>query len=111
MFVVVKDQYIAASNKGLCKELIAIIEKEDRTKLASQNMQFKAYASGLGDFVYTSADQALAGAIIGQGLKLGAAREQTNALFAFLQKLGTVSLESDYTANEFRFDLHWKTRR
>ena len=111
VFVVVKDQYVAASNKGLAKELVAILEKEDRSKLMNQNMQFKAYASGLGDFIYTSADQALAGTILGQGLKLGAAREQTNALFAFLQKLGTVSLETDYTANEFRFDLQWKTKK
>jgi hypothetical protein len=110
-FVVVGDQYVFASNKGLCKELIGILQKEDRSKVMSQNMQLKAYASGLGDYVYTSADQALAGTIIAQGLKVGAAREQTSALFAFLQKLGTVSMETDYTANEFRFDLHWKTKR
>jgi hypothetical protein len=102
---------VAASNKGLCKELIGLLEKEDRSKPMSQNMQLKAYASGLGDYVYTSADQALAGTIIAQGLKVGAAREQTNALFAFLQKLGTVSMETDYSANEFRFDLHWRTKK
>jgi hypothetical protein len=110
-FVVVGNQFVAASNKGLCKELIGIIQKEDRTKLMNQNMQMRAYSSGLGEYVYTSADQALAGTILSQGLKLGAAKEQTQALFAFLQKLGTVSIESDYAANEFRFDLSWKTKR
>ena len=70
-FVVVKDQYVAASNKGLCKELIGILEKEDRSKKMNQNMQMRAYASGLGDYIYTSADQALAGTILGQGLKVG----------------------------------------
>lgn len=110
-FVVVGDQFVAASNKGLCKQLIEILQKEDRSKLMSQNMQMRAYASGLGDYIYTSADQALAGTIVAQGLKLGTAREQTQALFGFLQKLGTVSIETDYTANEFRFDLHWKTKK
>jgi hypothetical protein len=110
-FVIVGDQFVAASNKGLAKELIGIIQKEDRSKLMTQNMQMRADSSGLGDYVYTSADQALAGTIIAQGVKLGAAKGQTQALFGFLQKLGTVSIETDYTANEFRFDLHWKTKR
>ncbi len=74
-------------------------------------MQARAYSSGLGDYVYTSADQALAGTILAQGLKLGAAREQTQALFAFLQKLGTASIQTEYTKDEFRFDLNWKTMK
>jgi hypothetical protein len=110
-FVIVQNQFVAASNKGLAKELIEIIQKEDRSKLMTQNMQARAFSSGLGDYVYTSADQALAGTILAQGLKLGAAKEQTQALFGFLQKLGTVSIETDYTANEFRLDLHWRTKK
>jgi hypothetical protein len=110
-FGVVQDQFVAASNKGLFKELVGLIEKEDRSKPMSQNMQMRGYASGIGDFAYTSPEQALAGTILGQGLKIGEAREQTNALFAFLQKLGTVSLETDYTDKTFRFDAHWKTKK
>jgi hypothetical protein len=110
-FAVVQDQYIAASNRGICREMIGILKKEDRSKKMSQNMQFKAYSSGLGDYIYTSAEQALAGTILGQGLKIGAAKEQTDALFAFLKKLGTVSVETDYTDNAFRLDLTWKTKK
>src|SRR5205807_1457368 len=32
-FALVKDQFIAASSVELCKELIDILQKEDRTKL------------------------------------------------------------------------------
>lgn len=110
-FALVQDQYILASNKGICRELIGLIKKEDRSKKMSQNMQFKAFASGLGSYVYTSADQALAGTILSQGLKLGAARRQTESLFAYLQKLGTVSVETDYTDTSFRFDVTWKTKK
>jgi len=110
-FAVVKDQYVFASNKGLCRELIGILEKEDRSRPTSQNLQLRGYATGLGDFLYLNPDQALAAAIIGQGVKVGEAKKQTDALFAFLQKLGTVDLATDYTANQFRFDLHWKTNK
>jgi len=110
-FATVKDQYILASNKGLCRELIGLIEKEDRSKLSSQNMRMRFYASALGQYANVAPEQALAGAIVAQGLKVGDARKQTDALFAYLQMLGTVELETDYTANQFRFDLNWKTRK
>ena len=45
-FAAVKDQYILASNKGLCRELIGLIEKEDRSKLLPQNMQMRALRIG-----------------------------------------------------------------
>jgi hypothetical protein len=44
-------------------------------------------------------------------LKVGEARKQTDALFAYLQKLGSVQLESDYTADRFRFDLTWTMKK
>ena len=108
---VVQDQYVIASNKGIFKELVGLIQKEDRTKPMSQNMQMRGHASGIGTFLYTSPEQALAGVIVGQGVKVGEAKKQAEALFAFLTKLGTVSIESDYGPKEFRFDLVWKTKK
>ncbi|HKA08775.1 MAG TPA: hypothetical protein VKD71_16060 [Gemmataceae bacterium] len=110
-FAAVKDQYILASNKGLCRELIGILEKEDRTKLASQNMRMRVYASSIGNYASVSPEQSLASIVIAQALKLGDARQQTDVLFAYLQKLGSVQLETDYTPVQFRFDLYWKTRK
>jgi hypothetical protein len=110
-FATVKDQYILASNKGLCRELIGILEKEDRSKLAPQNMQMRFYASALGQYANVAPEQALAGTIVAQALKVGEARQQTDALFAYLQKLGTIQLVTDYTGNQFRFDLTWRTRK
>jgi hypothetical protein len=110
-FASVKDQYILASNKGLCRELIGIIQKEDRTKLASQNMQMRVYASSLGNYANIAPEQSLASTIVAQALKLGDARQQTDAAFAYLQRLGSVQLETDYTPNQFRLDLVWKTRK
>jgi len=110
-FAAVKNQYILASNKGLCRELIGILEQEDWSKVAPQNMQMRFYASALGQYANVAPEQALAGTIVAQALKVGEARQQTDALFAYLQKLGTIQLETDYAANQFRLDLHWKTRK
>ena len=110
-FGVSKDQYVLASNKGLFRDLIGLLDKEDRTKLASPNMRFRAYAGGAAAYASVAADQALAATIVGQAVKVGEARRQTDALFNFLQKLGTVEVETNYTANEFRFDATWTTKK
>jgi len=106
-----KDQYVLASNKGVFRELIGLLEKEDRTKLGPQNMQMRAYAGGAAAYASIAGEQALAATIVGQAVKVGEARQQTQALFSYLQKLGTVGIETTYTANEFRFDATWKTRK
>lgn len=110
-FAVVGDQYVFASNKGLCKELIGLLRKEDRSKPMSPNLQTRAYATGLGDYANVAPDQTLAATILSQALPVAEARKQTDALIAYLQKLGTVRVETDYTATEFRFDLKWKTNK
>jgi hypothetical protein len=106
-----KDQYILASNKGLFRELVGLLDKEDRSRPASQNMRLRAYAAGAGDYAAVGGDQSLAATIVAQAVKIGEARKQTEALFAFLQKLGTIGVETDYTANEFRFDVTWKLKK
>jgi hypothetical protein len=106
-----KDQYIAASSKGLFREVAGLLEKEDRSKVCSQNMQARAYATALGQYANIAPEQTLAGTILSQALRVGEARQQTDALFAFLQKLGMVQIETDYTASQFRFDLVWKTKK
>lgn len=106
-----KDQYILASNKGLFRQLVGILDREDRTHPAPQNMRLRAYAAGAGDYAAVGGDQSLAATIVAQAVKIGEARKQTEALFAFLQKLGTIGVETDYTANEFRFDVTLKLKK
>ena len=109
-FAAVKDQYIFASNRGLCRDLIESIQKGERATAVSPNMQLQLNAKSLGDYANLAPDQALAAAILAQGLPVGQARKQTEALLGFAQKLGTVRLSTDYSAKDFRFELTWKTR-
>lgn len=110
-FGAVGDQYVAASNKGLFRELVRVIETEDRSKPIRENMRMKFYAGALGNYANVSPEQSLAGTIIAQGLKVDDARRQTDALFAFARKLGTVGLRFDFSDREFQFDLDWNTHK
>lgn len=109
-FAVVQDQYIAASNKGLCREVIELVKKEDRSKKMSQNMQAEGSARGLGDFINLSPEQTLSNVILGQALPLSEARGQSADLIGFLQKLGTANVETDYGPKTFRFDITWSPK-
>jgi hypothetical protein len=106
--VVVKDQMVFASNKGLAKELIGLIQKEDRSKVSAATMQTRVYASGLGEYANIAPDQTLAATILSQALPVGEAKKQTDALLAFLQKLGTAGATWELAPNEFRLDVRWK---
>jgi len=106
-----KDQYILASNKGLFRELVGLLDKEDRTKPAPQNMRMRVYPGAASAYASGAPDQALAATILGQALKVGEARRQTEALFDYARKLGTLGIETTYTADQFRFDVTWKTTK
>ena len=49
--------------------------------------------------------------ILDQAVPPDAARKQVEALVQWIRGLGEVDLSEAYTANEFRFDLRWKTGR
>jgi hypothetical protein len=102
-----KDQYILASNKGLFRELVSLIDKEDRSHPAPQNMRMRVYPGAASAYASGSPDQAVAAAVLGQALRVGEARRQTEALFDFARNLGTVGIETNYTDHEFRFDVTW----
>jgi hypothetical protein len=106
-----KDQYILASNKGLFRELVGLIEKEDRSKLSPQTSQIRVYASGIGEYANAASDQTLAATIIGQGVKVGDARKQVEALLKLIEKLGTGRFQLNYTDDQFQVDLSLKTNK
>jgi len=108
-FAMVDDQFIAASSKSLCRELIDTLKKEDRTKGLHPNMQMRGYADGLGKFINAAPDALLIQSILDQAIPEGEAKKQVEQLLRYINKLGTVRIETDYLDNEFRFDLQWKT--
>ena len=106
-----KDQYILASNRGLLRELVGLLDREDRSKPANANAKARVYAAGVGGYANILPGQTLAATILGQAVKVGEARQQTEALFKLLEKLGTAGFEMDITDDRFRADLYLKTSK
>lgn len=100
--------YIVASNKGFMKELIELVKQEKPDAVQAPNLQTRGSARGLGDFLNVAPDQTLAATILQQGLGLGDAKQQAEALLKYLQSLGTVEAETIYNPKDFALNLRWK---
>lgn len=107
-FCAVKDQVIAASSVELCKELIDIVQKEDRTKLVPQNMQSRLFARGGGAFLAAAPEALMTQMILSEAVTESEAKARVEQLLKFAEKLGALRLETDYSAREFRFDVDWR---
>jgi hypothetical protein len=110
-FAVVGDQIVFASTKELCIELIDILQRDDRSRLDPQNMQMRVYATGFGDLLNASPDQLLAQTILNQAVSEAQAKKQVDQLLKYLRTLGSVRVATDYTDNEFHFDVEWKAEK
>ncbi|MCE9532127.1 MAG: hypothetical protein K8T89_13535 [Planctomycetes bacterium] len=108
-YAVVKDQLVFASTREFCKEMIDIVLKEDR-KPQPENMQMKGYARGLADLLNASPDQLLTQTILSQAIPEAEAKKQVEQLLNYIRGLGEAKIATDYTANEFRFDIGWKLK-
>jgi hypothetical protein len=108
-FAQVKDQYIFCTNPDLLKELVGLVQKEDRKKL-TKNMQMRLYATGIGALINASPEQLLTQTILTQAIPEAEAKKQVESLLKYLENLGTLQLETDWQANEFRFNFIWKAK-
>ena len=106
-FAHVKDQMIFCTNLELLKELIQLVQKEDRTKL-TKNMQMRVYAKGLAELANASPEQLLTQSILAQAIPEAEAKKQVESLLKYAQNLGTLQFETDWSAHEFRFNISWK---
>ena len=110
-FAAVNDQYIIASTKELCRELIGLVRQQAGAKPQTQNMQLRVYAKGVADSLTLTPDQLITGTILGQGVGEAEARKQAEALVKYLEELGTVTFETDYSDKSFRFDIRWQMKK
>lgn len=107
-FTTVNNHYIAASNKGLLKELVEILKKEGPAPMTSKNLQSRLYAEGLIQNLGYDLDTVIAQTIIGQALPLKEARKQATMILELGKKLGHVDAFTDWKENEFHMEIQWK---
>jgi len=107
-FAIAGDMVVAASNIELCKELIDIVQKEDRSKRISQNMQSRLYAEGGGSFLAADPNALLTQMILSEAVNEADAKKEVERILKFARTLGTLRFETDYGAKDFRFDIDWE---
>jgi hypothetical protein len=110
-FATVGDQFIVSSTTELCRDLIDQVQKEQRTikgKHETITVRSRVYGSGGAESLRVAQDDLVAQTILAQALPPDKAREQVQALANWVQRLGTLDIESAYGATEFRYDIRLK---
>jgi hypothetical protein len=110
-FAAVGDQYVVASTQEFCFELIDYLKKEDRSKLITSNMQIKGFAEGLGAYLNYSPELLLTQTILSQAVSEADAKKQVDQLLKYINKLGSIQMGTEYTKDEFHFDIHWRFKK
>jgi hypothetical protein len=107
-FATASDQFVAASNPALCKELIDLVRQEDRSKPTTQNMRLRVDAKGGAQFLSGFADSLLTQTILDQAISEAEAKRQVALLVEFVRGLGALRIETDYLPKEFRLNIEWE---
>ena len=109
-YAVVNDQAVFASTREFCRELIDLLQAEKKNGAAKSdaNMQARLHATGLADLLNAAPEQLLTQTILAQAVPEAEAKKQVEQLLTFLRTLGRGRIETNYSKNEFHFDIEWK---
>jgi hypothetical protein len=109
-FAIVGKQFFVCSTIELGKELIELLQKEEKegAKPETATSRNRFYARGVANILESTQEQLITQAILDQAITREQAKKQVEAGIALLRKGGDVQLSSTYTAKEFHFDVRVK---
>src|SRR5262249_34936594 len=110
----VGNQLVVASRVELCRELIDILQKEQKDppgKGGLGNVASRAFGAGAADVLLKFEDELVTQAILDQAVSPKEARDQAKRLIALLRDLGTVDLGTTYLEKEFRYELRARLKK
>jgi hypothetical protein len=112
-FVRVGDQFVYCSTLELCRELVDLLQKEQREKPPSDDARTRTrlYAAGIAEVLETFREPLVTQIILDQAVKPDEARQQFTALADLVRHLGTLELSSYFGAREFHYDLRFTVRK
>jgi hypothetical protein len=106
-FVAVGNQFVASSTLELGHELIDILEKEEKDAgkaLKASSIQ-RVYSAGGAEYLKGFEDFFLTQTILSQAATPMSAKEQIEAFFDWVRRVGAINIEHVYGDKESRFDL------
>jgi hypothetical protein len=110
-FTRVGNQFVLCSTLGLCRELIDILAKEEKTPPATKPgpaSVIQLYSSGGAQVLDYYRDVLLTQNILDRANPPEKAAKQVEDLVQFVRSLGILRIESRYLDNEFQYELRFE---
>jgi hypothetical protein len=106
-YVSVGDHFIMSATAELARDLIDVLQAEKKQRPIKPTMRTQVQASALADLVRVNEEAALTQLILAQALPPKTAKEELRAIINWIEMLGSLRVESNYGANDFRYDILW----
>ncbi len=110
-YVACGDQFIMSGTAELARDLIDVLKAEQKGKPSKASMRTELFASGFADIARNNEGAALTQLILAQALPPKTAKEELAKILDFADRLGSLRLEMNYGANDFRYDFIWEAEK
>ena len=107
-FAMVGDELVVASTVELCKKIVTALKSPKKEKGSPAEIRGKFSAKGGADFAKELAEPFITDAILGRGVGLDEAKREFADLLAWAKSLGTVQIELDIAAKQYKLDVVWE---
>jgi hypothetical protein len=106
-FARVGNQFIFCSTIELCRELVELLQEEQKSppKGHPATSRIRLYGAGAAQALKDAEDQLITQVILDQAVPPGEARAQVRAFIDFVRQQGTLRLEATYRDKDFRYEL------
>jgi hypothetical protein len=110
-YVAVGDQFVMSATAELARDLVDVLQAEQKQKPLDASMRTQLFASGLADLIRSNQDATLTQLILSQALPPKTAKAELREIIDWVENLGTLRLESNYGANDFRYEILWQAKK
>lgn len=104
-FVKASEYFIVSSTVELARELADLVSKEGKVEGSPSSTRWQFYAAGGAAALRAAQNQLRTQYILGRALSPRDAEEQVRQLIALVERLGVLSLETNYGSDDFRLDI------
>ncbi len=112
-FARVGNQFVVSSTLELGHELVDLLQKEaaggNKGEKASNTQRF--FGSGVADLLQLFEDRLITQMILDQAMEPADATAQVRDFIGIIRRMGSMSIQSEYQKNEFRYDFRLKTAK
>lgn len=108
-FTRVGDQFVVASTRELCRELVDLIQEEGTspTRGNASSARLRVYGSGVAAYLQTIEELLITQTTLDQAVTPQEARRQVKAFLDILREFGALALEPRFNDKTFQYDIRF----